>query len=129
MVINKNMRQTSQKLLIREYVESVKTHPSADQVYVEVKKKLPSISLATVYRTLKLLNNQKKIIRISIGKESHFDGNTNPHQHAICSKCGKIIDLFNDKINQYALDNLKIKKFHPTEVSIIYKGYCDKCKE
>ena len=106
-------RLTNQRIKILEYLRSVKTHPNAEQVYKAVKKHLPAISLATVYRNLNLLAAQGKISRFEINNEYHFDAEVCNHCHCICTRCGKIIDVEKNDIPRYAMDNIDIKGFKP----------------
>ena len=69
-------------------------HPSADWVYESVKKQIPDISLATVYRNLNLFKTQGVIQSLgTVQGVERFDGNTAPHVHYICSGCGSVVDL------------------------------------
>jgi len=128
MIPNSSPRNTVQKIKIIEYLNSVKTHPTAEQVYNAVKKELPSISLGTVYRNLKLLADQGKILKLEINNESRFDATTCNHQHCVCSTCGNIIDIDNQDISDYALRNIG-NDFIPDCVTIIYRGHCRNCKQ
>jgi Fe2+ or Zn2+ uptake regulation protein len=118
---------TSQRMKILEYLKSVKTHPNAEDIYNHVKKDLPAITLATVYRNLNLLAEQGKILKLEINKELRFDADMCCHQHCVCRKCGKIIDMHSCRISEYAIKNFKSKEFRPECVTIIYKGLCRKC--
>ncbi len=129
MITNKNKpRSTIQKLKILEYLRSVKTHPSAETVYKAVKKDLPTISLATVYRNLNNLAEQGIIFKLQINNEARFDGDINHHQHCVCVKCGKVCDMFQKELTEYALKNMKNKDFKPDGVNIIYTGLCKECE-
>ena len=81
---------------VLEYLLGVKTHPNAETVYNHVKKELPTITLATVYRNLNAMVEAGQIIRMEINNEYHYDADTRAHQHCICRSCGKIIDVFQD---------------------------------
>ncbi len=125
MITNKKERLTNQKKVILEYLKSVKTHPSAKEVYSEVKKKLPQISLGTVHRILNQLKEKGEVQKI-LTEVSHFDGDTSYHIHFICQKCKKIFDIFKK------LPILKTKKTKVGEVKsyqIIFYGICKKCKK
>lgn len=117
-------RITVQKLKILEYLRSVKTHPTAEIVYGAVKKEIPTITLATVYRNLNLLDNEGKILRLEIGNEFHFDADISRHQHCVCRKCGKIYDVFQKEISEYAMKRINYNAFNPTDVQIIFYGHC-----
>ena len=120
-------RNTSQKLKIIEHLKSVKTHPNAEMVYVAVKKELPTISLATVYRNLNSLAKQGKILKLEINNEARFDGDIKFHQHCVCNSCGKIVDLFQPNISKYALDKFDLNGFQPSNVDVVFHGTCKEC--
>jgi Fur family transcriptional regulator, peroxide stress response regulator len=87
-------RMTKQKRVILEVLKNTKSHPTADWVYDKVKKKIPNISLGTVYRNLNILKNQGEILELSYGKGfSRFDGNSSKHYHFTCEHCGRILDV------------------------------------
>lgn len=123
----KKTRMTTQRLKILEYLKRVKTHPTAEMVYREIVKEMPSITLATVYRNLNLLAEQGQILRIEINKEYRYDGDTCCHQHFVCNKCAKIIDIDNKKVTEYAMKNADDSLFRAEGVEIIYNGLCKEC--
>jgi len=120
-------RMTNQRLKIIDYLKSVKTHPNAKTVYEAVRKELPAITLATVYRNLNLLAEQGEILRLEINNEYRYDGDLCKHQHCICKECGEIFDVFHPDISDYALRKIEHDDFHPECVNIIYGGTCKKC--
>ena len=118
-------RLTNQKRIILEYLRSVKTHPTAEKVYLEVKKKLPQISLGTVYRILNNLSEKKSITRIA-AEASRFDGDTFSHAHYICRKCGVIFDIY----KKYdVLKDKKIKVGKVENYQVYFYGICKKCSK
>lgn len=119
-------RLTTQRMRILEYLKKVKTHPTAEEVHKEIRKSLPTITLATVYRNLNILSEQEQISKLEIKKKAYFDGDLCCHQHCICTKCGKIIDVFQKDISEYAMKKLKVHGFKPECVCITFKGYCKK---
>lgn len=124
------MKYSKQREEIFSYIQSVCTHPTAEQIYHEVKKVDKNISLGTIYRNLEKLSNDKKILRIKIaGKKDRFDGNMKPHYHAICRNCEKITDIwigYLDEIDQMVKQetNLEIV-FH----EMIFHTICCHCKK
>ena len=75
-------------------VRSTDVHPSADWVFDQVRKEIPDISLATVYRNLALFKRQGLITSLgTVGGVERFDANTDPHVHFICSGCDAVVDL------------------------------------
>jgi Fur family peroxide stress response transcriptional regulator len=120
---------TSQRLKILQELKKRKDHPTAEMIYREVSKDLPSITLATVYRNLNLLAELGQIQRFEINKEYHFDAHNENHQHLVCECCGFIDDIEEKKITDYALKNMIKKDFQVSKVNITYYGLCKKCKE
>ena len=117
-------RITCQKKIILDYLKSVKTHPSAAVVYLAVKKKLPRISLGTVYRILNNLKTEGEIQEIP-DEIKHYDGNTSLHAHFICEKCQRIYDVF-DKCQILKPSRLKVGKIKSYQ--IYFYGKCKNCQ-
>ena len=82
------LKYSKQREAIKEFLCTRKDHPTADNVYMEVRKEFPNISLGTVYRNLTLLAELGEIARINVGDGTdHFDPNTSLHYHFICKGC------------------------------------------
>lgn len=104
-------------------------HPTADEVYFSVKKDLPNISLATVYRNLKLLESEGLILRITTDDSDRYDGHTQSHYHLMCDSCKKISDL--NIRSGFNLNDLPDSKFDG-EIrthALLFFGLCKDCKQ
>jgi Fe2+ or Zn2+ uptake regulation protein len=89
-----NTRQSRQRAVVLEVVLSTMDHPTADWVYRQARRRLPRISLGTVYRNLKRLAEEGAIREIHTGGHpARFDGNTGRHYHIRCLGCGRVNDL------------------------------------
>lgn len=89
-----DMRMTPQRRAILETLRGVDGHPTADEVYDAVRRRMPRISLGTVYRTLELLSRRGMIGKLTFGgAQMRFDGHTGGHAHIRCTSCGKIVDV------------------------------------
>ena len=121
---------SKQREEIIEVIKNCYNHPTAEDIYMIVKGKNPSVSRSTVYRNLGLLSENGIIQKISmlVGPD-RYDYKREQHNHAICKKCGNIFDFeYNFKI-----ENLKeiVKKQTGVEISsenIAIEGICEKCK-
>ena len=83
-----------QRACILKNLQSRRDHPTADMVYESVQVEEPNISLGTVYRNLSFLAENGQILKISTGiGPDHFDGFTEGHNHFVCRKCGRVLDL------------------------------------
>lgn len=93
------VKHSKQREMIYMFLKTRKDHPTADVVYENVRMERPNISLGTVYRNLTLLADMGQIQRLRVGDGTdHFDADTSPHYHFVCSKCGAVIDLEMDSI-------------------------------
>lgn len=121
-------RQTIQKTVILDYLKKVKTHPSADQVYYEVKKKMPSISKGTVYRILNNFRQKGEIQEIPTAV-SRYDGDNSLHAHFICQRCNNIIDIFESCDNCGVLKHARTKVGDIKYYQMYFYGKCKKCSK
>ncbi len=89
-----NLKHSKQRESIKQFLSGRKDHPTADIVYMNVRRSFPNISLGTVYRNLTLLADIGEIARLRVGDGvDHFDYDTSPHYHFVCSQCGSVTDL------------------------------------
>lgn len=89
-----NLKHSKQRDSIKEFLAARKDHPTAETVYMNVRQSFPNISLGTVYRNLTLLADIGEIARLRVGDGvDHFDYDTTPHYHFVCSECGAVLDL------------------------------------
>ena len=86
-------RETRQREVVLEAVRSTMDHPTADWIYRRARRRLPRISLATVYRNLRRLAEEGVIRELDAGPTARFDGNTGRHYHIRCLGCGRVNDL------------------------------------
>lgn len=124
----KNERQTVHKKFILDYLKKVKTHPSAEIVYKDIKKLIPNISQGTVYRVLNGLKEKGEIITIETKNVTFYDGDISPHAHFICTCCNKVYDIFDVCKGCGVLKNKKIKMGKVENYIIQFLGTCKCCK-
>ncbi len=87
-------RFTEQRAAVFRFLVGTDSHPSADEVFLAVRRELPGISLATVYKSLETLVGCKLAVKLTYSDGSaRYDGRTDPHHHARCLKCGKVVDI------------------------------------
>jgi Fe2+ or Zn2+ uptake regulation protein len=92
--MNISKRKSLQRSVILSIVKRSHSHPRAEDVYSEAKLIIPSLSLGTVYRNLRLLVSQGEIREVLLaGNSTRFDGMTEEHEHFVCNNCGHITDL------------------------------------
>ncbi|MCL1985422.1 MAG: transcriptional repressor, partial [Betaproteobacteria bacterium] len=116
-----------QRTIILEELRKVVTHPTADEVYTLVRRRLPRISLGTVYRNLDLLAEQGRITKIEFaGNSKRFDANTHHHQHAHCRKCGRVADIM-PSVPVPDIHLVTLAGFTITAARLEFDGLCDEC--
>ena len=123
------LKYSRQRQVIKDFLMTRKDHPTADVVYMNVRQEYPNISLGTVYRNLTLLSDIGEIQRLRLGDGvDHFDADTSKHYHFVCTRCGSVIDLEMDDIdNIIKTANAKFDGEVEGHVTYFY-GICGKCK-
>jgi Fe2+ or Zn2+ uptake regulation protein len=123
------LSKTNQRKVILEELRKLTSHPTADELYEIVRKKLPQISLGTVYRNLEQMSQAGIIQKLELtGRQKRFDGNAEKHYHMRCKECGRVMDLDNNKfteIESLLTDVLSELKCH--EFRLEFDGTCTKC--
>ncbi len=125
-----NLRTTRQRKIILEELRKVTTHPSADEIYEMVRRRLPRISLGTVYRNLELLSDLGEIQKIEQGGSlKRFDGNPRNHYHIRCLGCDRV-----DDTSTRLLGGIDERIQDRTDYEIIghrleFIGYCPQCSK
>ncbi|NOQ45849.1 MAG: Fur family transcriptional regulator [Desulfobulbaceae bacterium] len=128
--MKKQLRLTNQREVILDELSKSTSHPTADNLYERVKKKLPRISLATVYRNLEILSEAGLIKKLEIsGRQKRFDWDLEQHDHIYCIECHRIdnIDLENKK--EMHLTPEDSKGYQVSGCRVEFFGLCPKCKK
>jgi len=125
------LSNTSQRRIIIEELKKLDTHPTADELYAIVRKRLPQISLGTVYRNLELLAEAGMIQKLELsGRQKRFDGRPEAHFHMRCRNCGGVVDVCDSGLTEIdheledLLGRLQIESYH-LELS----GLCPQCRK
>jgi Fur family ferric uptake transcriptional regulator len=95
------MRQTDARRVILEEIREVTSHPTADEIYERVRKRIPRVSLGTIYRNLEVLAQNGLIQKIEgVGTQKRFDATTITHYHFQCLNCGRLSDLTSEPVEE-----------------------------
>lgn len=128
-LIKNSRRNTRQRRIILEELSKVKTHPRADVLFQMVRKKIPAISLGTVYRNLNLLKEEGRVLELQCGKDSsRYDADTRNHYHFFCRKCESIFDLDEPLLEDLDKTISKASGLSVQYHRINFYGYCGNCK-
>ncbi len=122
------IRMTNQRRVILEELQKHIDHPTADEIYMEVRKELPKVSLGTVYRNLEQMSEQGNILKIEGYGQKRFDPNPLPHPHFRCTSCGAVEDIHEDIVVPSLSVNSKWSKDREIKGSVIeFYGLCPDC--
>jgi Fe2+ or Zn2+ uptake regulation protein len=128
------LKLTPQRLAVLECLLGDETHPTAQELHERLKRKHPTMSVATIYNTLSALDAIGYCRRIELGGSSRFDPNVELHDHALCERCGAMRDVAADAAGaesaQSRAQSLKLRAlpgFRVSRVERIYRGLCAKC--
>jgi Fe2+ or Zn2+ uptake regulation protein len=121
---------TEQRAAVFEFLKSVEHHPTADEVYIAIKKLLPKVSLATVYKNLEALIAAGVASKLNYGDGSaRYDIRTDHHHHLRCLQCGKMWDLEASE-NSAWLQKMKTRAgFQVSDYRLELLGHCRECRQ
>ncbi len=121
------MKYSKQRELIYKKLKANPIHPTAEEVYLQLKPEYPAISLATVYRNLNKLAQNNTIKKIQgLDASDRFDHNTHEHYHFICEKCHRVYDVDLELLS-YINDN--VSNYNVKSFDLLLKGICNNCKD
>lgn len=122
-------RNTKQRTLILDIVRAHGDHPTAEDIYRDVRERNPKVSRGTVYRNLNLLEETGDIISIEAPGGNRFDRRCDPHAHVICCSCGAVRDAMIE--HDYALDGMVERQTGYTVMrhETLFYGICPSCQE
>ena len=126
--MERKLRHSHQRDRIFQCVQETKEHPSAEMVYTSLKDEMPGLSLGTVYRNLKLLEELGKVRRVtSYQGVDRYDAICEDHVHFICQSCGCIEDI--DAVDRDRLRSVLSlgDGYCCTKLDLIISGLCPKC--
>jgi Fur family transcriptional regulator, peroxide stress response regulator len=129
MNMNMHFKQTKQRELILLILQGTGSHPTADWIYDEARKKMPQISKSTVYRNLGILLERGEIATLNLsGTITRYEIKQRLHYHFRCEQCGKVCDL-EDPVEE-DLDRKVEKKtgFQVNYHQIEFRGLCQECQ-
>jgi Fe2+ or Zn2+ uptake regulation protein len=123
----RGLKVTPQRECIFAVLAGAETHPTAEAVYAEARKKMPTMSLKTVYQTLHDLAELGELQRLDLGTgASRFDPNVSVHHHLVCVSCGQVHDIQAD----YSSINIPAGMDHGFTIGgaeVVFRGRCPAC--
>jgi Fur family transcriptional regulator, peroxide stress response regulator len=119
---------TKQRRSVLRVIRESERHLTANEVFDDARRLLPGISFATVYNSLRYLTKEGLIGEIRFGKDANlYDRKLTPHDHAICTKCGELVDIEMEHPQELINRAAKISKVKPESLEFTLRGICSKC--
>lgn len=126
-LLDRDIKPSVQRLAVMTYLLEHRTHPTVEDIYNDLKDKIPTISKTTIYNTLKLFALKKAILSITIDEKMvRYDGYVDNHAHFICLACGKVVDVPLQQMVEFP-KNENIEGFALEETHVYHRGYCPDC--
>lgn len=127
-VMTTDLGLTKQRKVVLQVIVEANGHPTANEIFEHAKRLLPTISFATVYNSLRYLKESGHIAEIGFGSgASRFDSMTTRHDHAICTKCGKLVDMEIKLPLEIVNLAAEFSKFKLESIELTLRGLCPEC--
>jgi Fur family peroxide stress response transcriptional regulator len=125
------MRLTPQRIFICRLLSEANAHPTAAEIYKQIRAQYPSLALMTVYNTLNKLVDLGAINSLgNAGDDNvHYDGNTSPHINLACISCHKIVDSASQKAAELDGEISSVSGFKVLGARLLYYGLCPDCQK
>ncbi len=121
---------TKQREVVLQVIQNAAQHLTANEVFDHAKGLLPTISFATVYNSLRYLKDAGHIAEIQFGNgASRFDKMTSRHDHALCNKCGKLVDMQLKLPAELVKFASELSKFKLESIEVTLRGICPDCNQ
>lgn len=123
------VKATHQRTEILRELVATQEHPDTGTIYDRVRQRIPTISLDTVYRTLRMLEDMGAIARVgSMRDRTRFDANTDRHHHFVCCECGMISDFYSDVLDRFPVPREVAEMGSVDWVYVELRGRCRECQ-
>ena len=120
---------TPQRRAVLRVVSESAEHLTAGEIFEAARRELPSISFATVYNSLKYLKGAGLVREVNFGKaSSRYDRETARHDHAVCSRCGRLVDFDLAETAQLIRAAARRSRFKPESIHLTLVGLCPDCQ-
>ena len=120
---------TPQRRAVLQVVAESDEHLTAGEIFEAARRRLPSISFATVYNSLKYLKEAGLLREINFGKGSNrYDRETARHDHAVCSRCGRLVDFDLAETSRLIRAAARRSRFKPESIHLTLVGVCPDCR-
>ncbi|MBP2650323.1 MAG: perR [Firmicutes bacterium] len=126
----KGFKVTPQRLAIYKILATTKAHPSAEMIFNQLQTAYPTMSLATVYKTVDILREIGMIQVLNAGEDCfRYDADTSDHPHVRCLECGRVDDLYDINFSDFVGDVAKKTPYRLTGQQFYFYGICPECQK
>jgi Fur family peroxide stress response transcriptional regulator len=121
---------TPQRLAVYEVLANTKEHPNAEMIFDQLQASYPTMSLATVYKTIDILSEIGMVQILNAGEDSfRYDADMSPHAHIRCIECGKVDDVFEMDSSKFKAEIETSTKYHLVGQQFYFYGVCPACQK
>lgn len=122
------LADTPQRRVIYQTLRESLDHPTAEILYDRVRRSLPGVSLATVYRNLRHFADAGIVEEVATGSSfARYDANRDRHHHLICRACGSVVDYYSPEFDSIASARVQLEGFQVQDATVNVYGVCSKC--
>jgi Fur family transcriptional regulator, peroxide stress response regulator len=126
----KGYKVTPQRIAVYDVLKNTKEHPTVEVIYNKLQPMYPTMSLATVYKSLEMFKDLDLVQELNVGEDKfRYDANVNPHPHITCVACGRVDDVDNEMFFNLS-EQVSIKTgYQITGQKLYFYGHCPACKQ
>jgi len=123
------LRVTPQRLAVLAALQAAPDHPSAEEVFDEIREKMPSVSLATVYNALGELRRVGQLRALPVSGRVRYDlASRGPHNHLVCESCQRVVDLPMNVLPRPEVPATQAQGFEILTAEVIFRSICPDCR-
>lgn len=127
---NRGFKVTPQRLAIYKVLINTRSHPSAEMIFNDLQPVYPTMSLATVYKTIEILQELGLVQRLNVGEDSfRYDAIVDSHPHIRCLGCGRVDDLEEVDSQEFVKSINEATSYKITGQQFYFFGYCPACQK
>jgi len=125
----KGFKVTPQRIAVYDVLMNTKEHPTVETIYNRLQPMYPTMSLATVYKSLEMFKELDLVQELNVGEDKfRYDANVKPHPHITCVSCGRVDDV-DDEMFFHLSEQVSHKTgYQITGQKLYFYGHCPKCK-
>jgi len=122
---------THQRLAVYQAVVASPDHPSAEQIFKKIRQQYPTISLATVYKTLETLERERLITKVMLPHQpaARYDANLDRHHHLVCVECHQVEDFYDEQLDTLRIPKKTARGYQVMDHIVQVNGVCPSCQE